>query len=232
MRLLPTIGLALVSLFLSLFTGCAGLGIQPTPQPTLPTICEPKFPPPESGSLFTPDRPARLLADLRARDVGDIITVRVDETSKASRSAATSAQRSSTIQAGLDNFFGLAEQLAAKNAHLNTSALIKGSAGNKFAGDGSTSRESTMTANISMRVVEVLPNGNLVIAGSRRIKVNAEDQVIMLSGVVRPADISPDNIVNSSAVADARIEYYGRGVLADKQQPGWLTRIVDWVWPF
>jgi flagellar L-ring protein precursor FlgH len=103
---------------------------------------------------------------------------------------------------------------------------------NDFKGEGETSRESSMTASISTRVVRVLGNGNLLVAGSRQVKVNAEDQVIVISGVIRPEDIAPDNSVLSTNVADARIEYYGRGVLADKQRPGWLGRVLDWVWPF
>jgi flagellar L-ring protein precursor FlgH len=210
----------------SLPSGGAGEPLAvPQPQHTIAAA-------PEAGSLYSPGRPSRLFADLRARDVGDIITVRVVETSRASRKASTKTQRSSSLEAGFENFFGLAESFVAKNPDLTASSLVKGGAGSKFSGDGVTSRESTMTAAISMRVVEVLPNGNLVIAGTRRVKVNNEDQVIVLSGVVRPADISPDNVVLSSYVADARIEYYGRGVLAEKQHPGWLARIVDLVWPF
>jgi len=195
--------------------GCLSLG--PAAEPLAvprPPYREPSAP--EAGSLYSTQRPSRLFADLRARDVGDIITVRIAETSRASRKAATKTARSSTLEAGVDNFLGLAESFAANNSNVNASSLVKGSAASKFSGDGETSRESTMTASISMQVAEVLPNGNLIIAGSRRVKVNNEDQIIVLSGVVRPADISPDNVVLSSCVADARIEYYGRGVLADK----------------
>jgi flagellar L-ring protein precursor FlgH len=228
LRICPLVALATL-----LLAGCALIS-PPLPEPMSSAPQPPRTAaaPPQPGSLYSPDSPSRLLSDLRARDVGDIITVRVMETSRASRKASTKTDRASEIQGGVDNFLGLAEGFLGNNSGLNGSSLVKGSLGNKFQGSGETSGESTMTAYISMRVVEVLPNGNLVIAGSRRTKINNEDQVIVLSGVVRPADISPDNTVVSSYVADARIEYYGRGVVADKQRPGWLARVVDWAWPF
>jgi flagellar L-ring protein precursor FlgH len=211
---------------------CSQLTPLPDPMAERP-LYYPKPTPPQPGSLYSPDRPTCIFADLRARDVGDIITVKVSETARASRKASTKANRDSSVEAGVENFLGIAESFLANNsANLDGSTLVKGSAATKFKGDGETSGESTMTASISMRVTQVLPNGNLAISGSRRVKINNEDQVIVLSGVVRPADVSPDNVVLSSKVADARIEYYGRGVVADKQSPGWLMRAVDWVWPF
>jgi flagellar L-ring protein precursor FlgH len=81
-------------------------------------------------------------------------------------------------------------------------------------------------------VTKVLPNGNLMLYGRREMKVNNEVQYIVVSGIVRPQDIDPSNRVKSTFVADARIEYYGEGVLADKQRPGWGTRVLDQVWPF
>ena len=212
--------------------GCTQLMPLPDPEVNRPiTYSEPT--PPQPGSLYSPGRPTHLVADLRARDVGDIITVKIAETAKASRRASTKTQRSSSVEAGVENALGIAESFLANNSGtLDGQNLVKGEMTGKFKGDGETTGESSMMASISMRVAEVLPNGNLLITGSRRVKVNNEDQIIVLSGVVRPADISPDNVVLSSCVADARIEYYGRGVVADKQSPGWLARLVDWVWPF
>lgn len=210
---------------------CSQLTPLPDPMAERP-LYYPEPAPPQPGSLYSPDRPTCLFADLRARNVGDIITVKVSETARASRKATTKANRDSSVEAGMDNLLGLMEGFAADNSGLTTSSLVKGEASTKFKGDGETLGESSMTASISMRVTQVLPNGNLMVSGSRRIKINNEDQVIVLSGVVRPADVSPDNVVLSSKVADARIEYYGRGVVADKQSPGWLMRVVDWVWPF
>jgi flagellar L-ring protein precursor FlgH len=89
-----------------------------------------------------------------------------------------------------------------------------------------------LNATITARIINVLPNGNLMIEGRRNIKVNNEDQEIMLEGTIRPRDISPNNTVNSIYVADARISYSGRGIISDRQSPGWLMNIVDKLWPF
>ena len=123
---------------------------------------------------------------------------------------------------------------------MNFSRLFAGDGGigrvcfftNSFDGSGETSRDESMTASITARVIDVLPNGTLVIQGSREIKVNNENQRITLSGLIRPVDISPDNTILSSYVANARIEYSGSGSVSDKQRPGWLTRFVDFIWPF
>ena len=103
---------------------------------------------------------------------------------------------------------------------------------NSFDGSGSTSRDESMTASITARVVRLMPNGNLYIKGTRQVKVNNETQFIPLSGLIRREDISPNNTVLSSYIADASIEYTGSGPVSDKQRAGWLGRAVDFVWPF
>ena len=118
-----------------------------------------------------------------------------------------------------------------KNNYDHTN-MLKGSFSNSFSGTGATSRGDRMTASITARVIDVKPNGNLLIEGSREIRVNAETQIIILSGLIRPTDISPDNTILSSYIGDARIEYVGTGALSDKQRPGWLSRAADFVWPF
>ena len=89
-----------------------------------------------------------------------------------------------------------------------------------------------MTAQISARVIQVLPNGNLVVRGSREITVNYEKQYIIVQGVVRPEDISPENTVLSTYIADAKIDYTGKGDLSRQQRQGWLSRLIDVIWPF
>jgi flagellar L-ring protein precursor FlgH len=110
--------------------------------------------------------------------------------------------------------------------------MFKASMKNSFDGSGETSRNETMTASITARVMEVTPNGNLFIKGTRQVKVNNENQIITLTGLIRPVDVSPDNTVLSSYIADAKIEYTGSGPVSDKQRPGWLLRAIDFVWPF
>ena len=85
---------------------------------------------------------------------------------------------------------------------------------------------------MSARVMNILENGNFIIEGRRQVTVNTEDQYLILTGIIRPDDIATDNTILSQYLADAKIVYTGKGVVDDKMRPGWLTRIVDWVWPF
>jgi flagellar L-ring protein precursor FlgH len=89
-----------------------------------------------------------------------------------------------------------------------------------------------LSAYITAQVIQVLPNGYLVIQGSRQVRVNNEDQMINVQGIIRTEDINANNIILSTYIAEARIELTGQGVVSDKQRPGWLARILDWVWPF
>jgi len=186
------------------------------------------------GSLWTASRHRGFFNDLRARHVGDLVTVNIVETSKATKKATTKTGRESSINAGISNLLGYEAKLSKIGVpgQFSNETMLKASMKNDFDGSGETTRDESMTAAITARVVEVTPSGNLVIKGAREIKVNNENQVITLMGIIRPEDISPDNTVLSSYIADARIAYSGRGPVSDKQQPGWLLRAVDYVWPF
>lgn len=172
-----------------------------------------------------------LTDDYKARRKGDIVTILIVESAKASKEAKTGTSRATTVNAGVPNFMGL-EAGILKNNFGDLSKLINASVDSKYAGAGSTSRAETLNATISAKVIDVLPNGNLQIEGRRNVMVNNEDQLIIVEGTVRPADIGPDNIVNSSFIADARIQYTGKGIISDRQSPGWLMNIVDKIWPF
>ena len=186
------------------------------------------------GSLWTQSRHRGFFNDLRARRVGDLVTVNIVETSKASKKATTTTGRESSINAGISNLLGYETKMSKIGVpgQFSNETMLKASMTNDFNGSGQTSRDESMTAAITARVVQVTPNGNLVIKGTREIKVNNENQMITLMGVIRPEDISPDNTILSSYIADARIAYAGRGAVSDKQRPGWLLRAVDFVWPF
>jgi flagellar L-ring protein FlgH len=196
---------------------------------------------PESLSgIYSDDSSRDFYQDLRAYKVGDLVTVNIVETSKASKSAATQTGKSSSIDAGIQNMLGWEGKIKdvtsmgnddARNS-FNNSSMLKGSLTNSFNGTGQTSRGDSMTASITAKVIDVQPNGNLVIEGVREIRVNSETQIIILSGFIRPVDISPDNTVLSSYIGDAKIQYLGTGAISDKQRPGWLTRAVDTIWPF
>jgi flagellar L-ring protein precursor FlgH len=171
--------------------------------------------------------------DLRAYEVGDLVTVNIVETSKATKRANTRTARQSSIDAGISNLMGWEGKIGELcPSGFDNETMFKANMKNAFDGSGETSRDESMTASITARVMQVMPNGNLFIEGRREIKVNNESQFIVLTGLIRPVDISPDNTVLSSYVADASIHYTGRGPVSDKQRPGWLMRAVDFVWPF
>jgi flagellar L-ring protein precursor FlgH len=185
------------------------------------------------GSLFQENG---LLSELfinpKARRVGDVVTIKIVESSKASNKADTSTGRTSSISAGIDSFFGLENDYSPTDSFFNPFGKVKADFGSAFDGKGSTSRSGDLTAFVTARVTEVYPNGNLQIAGSREITINNERQFITLSGVIRPRDVSPDNVVLSTYISDARIAYSGAGVIDDRQRPGWMMRILNTVWPF
>ncbi len=112
------------------------------------------------------------------------------------------------------------------------SPSIKGSAKSDFKGDGDTARTGRITGTITAKVVEVLPNGNLVIESRKEIIVNNEKEILVLRGIIRPDDISQNNTILSQYVADAQIYLVGEGTLGDKQSQGWLVRFLDKIWPF
>lgn len=173
-----------------------------------------------------------LTDDMKARQRGDIITIVISETASASKEAKTGTSRDSSMSAGIPALMGLETTGIFKNNFADLSKIINASSNSSFKGAGSTSRQENLKATITARVIDVLPNGNLMVEGRRNIKVNEEDQIIVLEGTVRPRDIAPDNTVNSIYVADARISYSGRGIISDRQSPGWLMNFLDKIWPF
>ena len=130
----------------------------------------------------------------------------------------------------MDEFLGLLKQL--NGTGIDPNLKVGGSSKTNFKGEGKTARSEYLTATVPAMVRKVLPNGNLFVEGHRVILVNSEEQHFYISGVVRPIDIDQENSVKSSMVADAEIEFVGRGVLTDNQRQGWLSRYLGWIWPF
>ena len=214
-----------------ILTGCAATAKQESaPPPT--TIKAPAPPAPASpGSLWSSGQ-GSLVTDLKAGGVGDIVTVAIYEKASASKEATTSTGRDSSMSAGISRFFGLENDIAKINSAIDPTELIDVNYQNDFTGSGSTTRKEDLVATLTTYVTEVMPNGNLRIEGSKTVTVNSENQIIRLSGVVRPADISGRNMIDSKYILDARIAYTGKGVISDKQKQGWLVRALDNVWPF
>ncbi len=228
------LALVLVGTF-GLNLGCALRDPQTTPVNRdafrLPRPPSPQETPHYEGSLFTGESHSSLLfVDSKARLVNDVVTVRIVESATASGEATTETERTSTVSGSLEALFGFENTL--RNNGVNPAMVVEAGLRNDFDGSGTTARSNSLSATITVVVREVFPNGNLYIEGSKEVVLNNERQYIVLSGVIRPDDIRADNSIASDLIADARIVYAGKGVLSDKQRPGWLGRIFDVVWPF
>jgi flagellar L-ring protein precursor FlgH len=172
-----------------------------------------------------------LFISQKAHHVGDIVTIRIVESSSASNKANTTTERDSSINIQTPQFFG-AEDEVPSSWLFNPLGNLSAGFGSDFEGDGETNRSGDLTAYITSKITEVLPNGNLRILGVREVTVNNEKQFIHISGVIRSRDISTDNIILSTYIADAKIEYSGKGIIDDRQKPGWLANLFNALWPF
>lgn len=179
-----------------------------------------------AGTSFTTAQDLRenfnrsLFADQKATRVGDAVMIYIVETSSASNNATTSTSRSSDLSLS-------ATGTNAGKTMLSPSGGI--TTGNTFSGEGTTTTKGSVTARLSARVDSVLPNGNLLIHGNRVITINGEEQVINISGIVRPSDIQADNSVYSYNISDANISLKGNGIVSRSQEPGWITKFFHWL---
>jgi len=179
----------------------------------------------EDGSLFRSYMANSLYSDMTARRVGDIITVTLSENTNASKSAGTSNSRDTT--ADIEPITGLGGQAI----NLGGQSIQLGlSASNDFSGDAAANQSNSLSGNISVTVVDVLPNDNLVIRGEKWLTLNHGDEYIRLTGIVRLADISPENEIVSTKIANARIQYSGTGSFARSQEKGWLAKFFSSSW--
>lgn len=190
-------------LLLTLLTVCLSWGVQPQSA--------------EAVSLWADQSSMNLFADRKARQVGDILTIIISETSSATRSnsASNSKSGSNDLSAGTGIFHFLASATASQS--------------DSFQADGNLRNSNNVNGRITVQVVDVKPNGNLIISGTQSIKQNRDEHKIVLSGVVRPEDVSKDNTILSSQVADANITFDGKGPLNRKQRQGILTQILNFI---
>lgn len=206
---------------------------------------EPPWPPPtpiarasvegveskQSTSLWSDNSPlTRAFEDNRARYVGDLVTVLVVETSEARREASTGVSRDTSVSAQVNTFLG--SDLSTGDPGEFFEPKVSASTANSFSGSGTTKHKDVLRTQVAARVAQVLEDGNLVIEGRRQVKVHNDTQYLYVRGIARPVDISAENIVVSTALADAQILYGGSGLLANQQRPGWMYRVLDVVWPF
>ncbi|HUA35753.1 MAG TPA: flagellar basal body L-ring protein FlgH [Candidatus Binataceae bacterium] len=190
------------------------------------------FQPEAEGSIPVRVAAIDLVSDVKARSVGDIVTVNVSEVISSEAKAVTSLSNKRSLSGGIPNLFMGTESLAAHNPLLNLSSMINSSSQNSTDGSGDMTAADNFSATVSTVVVAVNPSGTLSVKGDRRVQINGENDTIHLSGVVRPQDIDSYNTVASSQVADLVISMSGSGQIRDKQGDGLGTRVFDWVWPF
>lgn len=224
-----------VLLLLALLLGCAAEQ-RPMPEPMLTPLnnIEPE-PVNNPASLFEAGQSDFLFDDNRANKVGDIVMVNVTETTTGKHKADTTATKENTNTYGVTS--GANRSIYNSLAGIVPGALV-GTAGigTSSASDlkttGETKQESTLTATVATRVIRMLPGKVMQVEGARQIRINFETQILVVRGLVRQRDINSANTVPSSALADARIEVYGQGALSDKQRAGWLSRLLDNIWPY
>ena len=200
-----------------LLGGCAVVQppvVRPAPFDDAPTMARTATPRGTSGGVYAVDAGLSLTSDSRAFRVGDVVTVLLEETTQASKSAGTSFSKDSGISVSAPTLLG----------KLRPKAGIDLSAGRTFEGDATSTQQNALSGAITVIVQEVMPNGLLRLAGEKMLTLNQGEEFVRLRGYVRAADIDADNRVSSLRIANARIAYSGQGTLADANSPGWLTR--------
>lgn len=171
--------------------------------------------------------------DQRARQVGDIMTVKVKVADRAQIDNQTRRSRSNGEKFGAENVFGLEtnpDKIFADGA--SPGSLLNATSDSSSQGQGSVRRSEQLVTNIAAVVTQLLPNGNLVIEGKQEVRVNFEVRELIVAGVVRPEDVESDNTIDSAKIAQARIAYGGRGQITDVQQPRYGQQVMDILLPF
>jgi len=185
----------------------------------------------ESGSLWN-NTGVTMFTDPKAHAVGDLVTVLVAENASATRQLGTKKSKKSSHKTAITAALGYETSLSAKNPNFKPSTALDLSNDKSFDGSGQTTNSDTLTASVTSVVTEVFPNGNMRIVGRRQVTINDQPQALTFTGVIRPFDITSDNSIPSSKVAQAVISYGGGGELASVAHEGWLAQTLDVVWPF
>lgn len=206
----------------ALLAGCVAAGdVRPYPAmaPIQPVVALPAQASPGAIYQAGGNSGMSLFADRRARDVGDLLTIQLVENTTAQTNASTQMGKESSIDIGVPQVFGAPVTIGGRDV---LSASASGS--RDFDASGRSAQSNRLQGNVTVTVVQRLPNGNLVVEGSKQIRLNQGNELVQVQGIVRPADIGPDNTVMSSRVGDARIVYGGRGAIAQTNAMGWLGR--------
>ncbi|MCI2284627.1 flagellar basal body L-ring protein FlgH [Colwellia sp. MSW7] len=224
-----SISLAVV-LFVAQLSGCSNtvelskaLPNDPDFAPILPEVEEASIIP--TGSLFKANYVNNIYSDSKAHRTGDIISVILSESTQANKNAKTELKKENS--AVLDPIVGL----GGVPATISGKSLQFGvNQNNSFKGDSKSDQGNSLSGDISVHVLKVLPNGNLMIRGEKWLTLNNGDEYIRLTGIIRPKDINSNNTILSTKVANARIQYSGTGTFADANEQGWLTKFFNSSW--
>ncbi|HEX3914434.1 MAG TPA: flagellar basal body L-ring protein FlgH [Steroidobacteraceae bacterium] len=193
----------------------------PKPEPAVTRVLPPPTPRTD-GAIYQAGQQIELFADLKARRVGDVLTIRLTETTSASKSAVTKTAKTTTVNNTGPTILG--RTITAAGVPIFTTTLA---GADSFDGEGSSTQGNSLAGSLTVTVMEVQPNGNLVVQGDKTLRLNQGDEFVRVSGVVRRADIATDNTVTSDKVADARISYSGKGVIDSSNRMGWLARFFN-----
>ena len=179
-----------------------------------------------NGSLWSSQAGyADAFRDVKARRVADLVTIQVLESTSALSEASTETVRDSSVDVNIPNLFGLEWRVA------ELPNLVDASSSADYTGDASTTRRSVVQTNVTAQVVEVFPNGNLLLQGDRELLVNGERQIVTFRGVARPNDISPQNVIPSTRIAEMEFEIAGKGIVSKTQEPGLIYKVLAGMWP-
>ena len=187
-----------------------------------------------ADSLWSKETAVSLFTDHKAKRVGDIITVLVQENNSASRNSSTKTQKKGDISASISSFVNnnIQDKLFPGGGTAVQKPELGVTSQNKFEGSGAVNNSGSINSRFAVRVVDVLPNNNLIIEGVRRTSFSGESQTIILRGTVRPQDVTPVNTVISYNLADVSIRFKDEGVVKDSQKKGWFGKLWDKVSPF
>ena len=195
-------------------------------KPSIPLIEEaPPVAPLSEGSLWR-DRP--FVADLRAYRLNDLVTLRITESTNAITKADVTTNRAGSNKLSSPNLFGALAGVGIGSSNSDKSTATN----NKYAGTGTTGRSAIFTTTVTARVVKVIGNGNLIVEGYRDIQLNNETQRLYVAGMIDPNRLDGANSIASGQVAELRIGYGGQGVVDETLKPGYISRLLAYIWPF
>lgn len=210
----------------ALFAGCATVPPTNVHQPMTATPAPRPISQPNNGSIYQAENQRLVLfEDRRARNVGDTLTIVIEEKTTGSKKSASTAERTGSTDATVPTVFGLPGKSF-------QGLTLKSDSSNKFSGKGDSASNNVLTGTITVTVIEVLTNGNLLVSGEKQVAIDQGTEYVRFSGVVNPSTINGANTVSSTKVADARVEYKGSGYIDEAQTMGWLARFFLTVLPF